>query len=801
MKIRSIQITITLWAAACILAAVGIVTAYSSVSNRNNTLSTARDTLAAEVTMLSYQVDAEMEIPLDAGRTIAQMLTARVGDSASMLDRSSVTNMLKEVLSQNPTFFGTSTEWEDNAFDGMDADFAGQANTAPDGHFSPYWYRDGATISMTFLPRLADDDPAYIYYTQPKNSLEEIVTDPYLYPVNGVDVLMTSFMTPITLNGKFYGVAGVDKTLDSLQTVADNITEFNEQAVIQIYTYDGTVAAYTGKPEMIGKHISDVHADFEQDLENIQAGANINEEDEGNFLVSAPIFMGNYSKPWSVFLMVPMDQYLAEANKTMWISILIGVVVLLVALLVLYFVSGAIASPIKVLTRGALLLAQGDADVTGIDPNKIIKINNRADELGAIGRALSELMNYFKEMANHSESIANGDLTITVQPKGDTDTLGNTFVRMIANLRKSISQVDESSDQVTSASRQLASSADHAGQATSQIATTIQQVARGTAQQSESVNKTASSVDQMTRAIDGVARGAQEQASAAAKASSITGQLSSAIEQVAGNAQAVVQQSTAASDAAKKGTQKVMDTLTGMQNIKQRVGVSAEKVQEMGARSDQIGDIVIAIEDIASQTNLLALNAAIEAARAGEAGKGFAVVADEVRKLAERASAATKEIGGLIKSIQKTVSEAVSAMEDGAKEVERGVVIANEAGSALNEILTAAEAVNQQAEQAAAAAEQMSASANELVSAVDSVSAVVEENTAATEEMSAGSSEVTQAIENIASVSEENSAAVEEVSASAEEMSAQVEEVTAAAAELANLAQQLKAVVEQFKLE
>ena len=139
-------------------------------------------------------------------------------------------------------------------------------------------------------------------------------------------------------------------------------------------------------------------------------------------------------------------------------------------------------------------------------------------------------------------------------------------------------------------------------------------------------------------------------------------------------------------------------------------------------------------------------------------------------------------------------------MDEGAKEVERGVSMANEAGSSLKDILKAAEAVNQQAEQAAAAAEEMSASAGELVSAVDSVSAVVEENTAATEQMSAGSSEVTQAIENIASVSEENSAAVEEVSASAEEMSAQVEEVTASAQTLADLAKQLQSVVYQFKL-
>jgi methyl-accepting chemotaxis protein len=237
-----------------------------------------------------------------------------------------------------------------------------------------------------------------------------------------------------------------------------------------------------------------------------------------------------------------------------------------------------------------------------------------------------------------------------------------------------------------------------------------------------------------------------------------------------------------------------------MNAIKAKVDLSALKVQEMGKRSDQIGEIVTTIEDIASQTNLLALNAAIEAARAGEAGKGFAVVADEVRKLAERASAATREIGDLIKGIQRTVAEAVSAMDEGAKEVEGGVLKAGKAGEALDAILQASEAVNYQAEQAAAASEQMSASANELVTAVDSVSAVVEENTASTEQMAAGSTEVTQAIENIASISEENSAAVEEVSASTEEMSAQVQEVTASAAELARLAQVLKDVVAQFKL-
>ncbi len=486
------------------------------------------------------------------------------------------------------------------------------------------------------------------------------------------------------------------------------------------------------------------------------------------------------------------------ASSVLMILIITGVAFLL-SIGIGIIISGSLSKPLGVLVGIATSVSKGDL-VRDLDQKVKDSLTQRKDEVGDIAKSFDQVIFYMQDMGEVANTISQNNLTATVTPKSQKDELSLAFAKMIDSLRGSVGQIAQSATSLTTASEQLANASNQAGQATSQIATTIQQVARGTTQQSEAVNKTASSVEQMSRAIDGVARGAQEQASAANKASSITAQLSSAIEQVAGNAQSVVQGSTAAAEASKKGTLKVQDTLKGMQNIKQRVGISAEKVQEMGSRSDQIGDIVTTIEDIASQTNLLALNAAIEAARAGEAGKGFAVVADEVRKLAERSSTSTKEIASLIKSIQKTVSEAVIAMDEGAKEVEKGVLIANEAGDSLVEILKAAEGVSEQAEQAAAAAEQMSASANELVAAVDSVSAVIEENTAATEEMAAGSTEVTQAIENIASVSEENSAAVEEVSASAEEMSAQVEEVTASAQTLAELARQLQNVVNQFKV-
>ena len=478
---------------------------------------------------------------------------------------------------------------------------------------------------------------------------------------------------------------------------------------------------------------------------------------------------------------------LVAQTQQVVIGLLIGATV--IGLTLGFVISGGITRPLQAVTRTSQqiadqdlqvlvselqALAQGDLTRSLTIQSRQIPVNGK-DEVGQLATAFNTIVTRLQEA-------------------------GQAFSDMTQRLGTAVSQVASSANSVTAASSQLADAAVQAGQATSQIAATVQQVARGTSQQTEAITKTAGSMEQMKRAIDGVAQGAQEQGSAVTRAATVTSQLSTTIQQVTGNAEAVSRDSAAAATAARDGARKVEDTVQGMTTIKAKVGASAMKVQEMSERSDQIGVIVETIDDIASQTNLLALNAAIEAARAGEHGKGFAVVADEVRKLAERSSTATKEIGGLIRGIQSTVSEAMRAMDEGGQEVEQGMRKAAEAGQALENILAAAEAVRQQAEAARQAAERMGSLSTEMVNATDTVSAVVEENTAATEEMAAGAGSVMQSIENIASVSEENSAAVEEVSASAEEMSAQVEEVTASAQSLADMATGLREVVAQFKL-
>jgi methyl-accepting chemotaxis protein len=363
-----------------------------------------------------------------------------------------------------------------------------------------------------------------------------------------------------------------------------------------------------------------------------------------------------------------------------------------------------------------------------------------------------------------------------------------------------VKKLKEVSLDLNQSSQQLSEAAVQAEHATEQIAQSTQQVAKGAGDQAAKLQDTMKAMEALSRAIEQISRGAQEQSRAIEKNVQVVSQVSTAITQAGANATNASNGAKEAADAAVKGAEMAQNTVKGMENIKAIVGQASQKVSGLGDRSKEIGKIVAAINDIADQTNLLALNAAIEAARAGEQGRGFAVVADEVRKLAERSAAATKEIADLIGGIQNGVAETIVAMEKGTKEVDDGYERATKAGESLNEILKRAKDVGDQVNQITAGVTQLTALSTEMVKISDNVSSIVEENTAATEEMAASAKQISRAVEEVAGVAEENSAATEQVSAAAEQISAQVQQVVDSGETLKDMATDFEQMLEKYKL-
>jgi len=424
--------------------------------------------------------------------------------------------------------------------------------------------------------------------------------------------------------------------------------------------------------------------------------------------------------------------------------------------------------------NGLAALAAGDLTVAAsAQPVRIASFGS--DEIGRMARTVNSLGASIDSMLAHYE-----DARVNLS-------------EMIAGVRGTTGQLQDQTIQVREAAHKLRGGTEDVSRAIEQVACSVEQT-------SQSAGDTNSAVGQLQSAIEAIAGGASEEARQVQVATSTAAQMADGVEQVAASAQEVAEASRDARKAAQQGADAVRETVAGMAGIQAVVTDAAEKVTELGVLSSQIGAVVETIDEIAEQTNLLALNAAIEAARAGEHGRGFAVVADEVRKLAERSSRETRQIADLIKKVQDGTEQAVTAMRRGADEVKGGSVRADEAGRALEDILQAVENTARQVGEIATAAQQLAAGAGSVTDAMRSMSAVVEENMAASEQMSAQSSGVSSAITSIAELARNQSASTREVTSRTEAMTGDVSVMTAEIDDLADTVSGLERLVGRFKL-
>ncbi len=432
-----------------------------------------------------------------------------------------------------------------------------------------------------------------------------------------------------------------------------------------------------------------------------------------------------------------------------WVTTFGTFLAVLAGSLIAVYTARSITEPLTHL----ITVAREIGDSGDLDQNIDI---HRNDEIGALATTFNNMVAYLKEMAGVSMAVAEGDLTVEVVPRSKRDTLGNAFLRMSHGLQELVRTTRDSAGQVSAGSNQVAGAADESAKVSVQASSAIEEVT--------------STMHEMSINVQNVVKNTQVQASSVAETSASIDQMVTSIQRVADTAKVLLDIANRSREEVVTGIQTMEKTTDGLNRTNQAIQSSAEIINILGHRADDIGKIIEVIDDLAEQTNLLALNAAIEAARAGEHGLGFAVVADEVRKLAEKSTQSTKEIADLIQSIQREARQAVENMERSTRIVEEGLSLGNDLGSALHKISNVVTEVYKFSQEIGAATNEQSVGSAQIAKATSRLTEITQEINSAVEEQASGAQAVVRAMDKMRELVQQSASSSTELSAAAEQM-------------------------------
>ena len=601
MLLQSLPVKIALVAAVAIATVFGIGTYFLAQS-----AGAVIDSQNVEIqNTIAYSQALDVSKKLDLAARVAENIstTSAALKSKGMVDRAVLDEILKGTLEKNTDLLGVWTGWEPQALDGRDHEFVNAPGHDATGRFVPYWNRPGDKIVREAL---VDYDKAETgtYYQVPLKANRAVAIEPYLYPIAGEEVVITSFSVPIVVGGKTVGIGGVDINLQSLNEAMQQIKPFGT-GFVSLVSREGVAVTHPNGAS-IGKTLSDFDAPSASAARQaIEAKGVMSVDAAGSDgamwrFHATPIAAGNTADSWALVVAVPLatlEATISQAKASMYG--LNAVSVLIVAGLLFLALKLQVGRPLEALGVSFDRMAGGDLDaqVPGAE---------RSDEVGDIGKAVLRLRDSLQDKARReAEEKAGRDAALADERKAAMRRMADAFQQAIGGIVGTVS----------SAASQLETAAD-------------------------SLTKTAD----RTQELSGSAASASEQTSA----------------NVEGVAAASEQLATTVSEISRQVHE---SSVIAGQAVTQAARTN-EQVAVLSQSADRIGDVINLISTIAGQTNLLALNATIEAARAGDAGKGFAVVAQEVKALASQTAKATHEISSQIAGMQAATSEAVDAIRE-----------------------------------------------------------------------------------------------------------------------------------------
>lgn len=407
------------------------------------------------------------------------------------------------------------------------------------------------------------------------------------------------------------------------------------------------------------------------------------------------------------------------------------------------------------------------------------------------------------EMVARVQQVANGDLSvekIDCKTQEETGKLANAFNIMLENLRNLVKQVSKSVDEISAGTEEMNAAADQTAQGAQQVSGSITQLAAGSNQVAVSVSQLSTGAQQISKNISQLASNVHQISKNVENGANNINNINKAIQNVSTEAIKVAKLGNETESNANSGREQVKKAVDKIDSIKTVSTEISSTISELGILSSEIETIVDLIKNISGQTNLLALNAAIEAARAGEHGKGFAVVADEVKKLAGQSADATDKITGMIKVIQTKTQMAVNSMDKGINEVEEGVHVINDAGTALEGIIDQVKEANNNIQLITKEIDVVAKGSEELVKMVEDIAIITEKTATSAEEISTITEQTASNAEEISSVTEETAASSQEIASITEEQTASIEEISASSQALAKIAENLNKQVSVFKI-